>query len=173
MNVFQPPFTEATYGKGDGTFGGGAPIDGSNFDSFVTAGDLNADGLSDLVALSFAVEPAARVLLSQGDGKFQLKLKLLSSTTLAGRGCNRRFQRRPPDLAVTIPPLNVVSILLNTTSDFTLSLSALTGKNGPGGSATATLTAGGANGFNGSVSFSCSVSPKPQFARSAPLVRVR
>jgi hypothetical protein len=166
MNVFQPPFTVATYGKGDGTFGGGAPIDGSNFDSFVTAGDLNADGLSDLVALSFAVVPAARVFLSRGDGKFQLAQTVVFNNFGPGAAAIGDFNGdHLPDLAVTMPPLNVVSILLNTTSDFTLSLSALTPeKIVPGGSATATLTAGGANGFNGSVSFSCSVSPKPQFA---------
>ncbi len=166
QNVFSIPSIEVVLGRGDGTFGAGAFIDSNNFDSFMTVADLNADGTPDLLALSFPVVPAARVFLGQGDGTFQLAQTVVFSSFGPGAAAIADFNGDLlPDLAVTMHPQNVVSILLNTTTDFTLSASALTPATvNPGQSATSSLTVGAANGFTGSVSLTCSLSPKPEHA---------
>jgi FG-GAP-like repeat len=167
QNVFSIPSIEVVLGRGDGTFGAGAFVDSINFDWFVTVADLNADGTPDLLALSPSVVPAARVFLGQGNGTFQLAQTVVFSSFGPGAAAIADFNGDLlPDLAVTMhTQKNVVSILLNTTTDFTLSASALTPATvNPGQSATSSLTVGAANGFTGSVALTCSVSPKPQLA---------
>jgi hypothetical protein len=165
-NVSSIPSIEVVLGRGDGTFGAGVFVDANNFDSFVMVADLNVDGIPDLLALSFPVVPAARVFLGQGNGTFQLAQTVVFSRFGPGAAAIADFNSDLlPDLAVTMHPPNVVSILLNTTTDFTLLASALTpAAVNPGQSSTSSLTVGAANGFAGSVALSCSVSPNLQLA---------
>ena len=138
-------------GNGDGTFRNWVVVDASNFDSSVAVADLNADGKSDLLALSFPVVPSARVFLGRGDDTFDLAQTIVFGRFGPAAAAIGDFNGdHLADLAVTMPS-NAVSILLNTTTDFTMSASELVSASvSPGQSATSTLTVGAANGFTGS-----------------------
>ncbi len=67
-------------GNGDGTFTQGETVSGA-FASAVTEGDLNGDGIPDLVFVTGAVSSTLEVYLGNGDGTFRL-----GSTTALGFG---------------------------------------------------------------------------------------
>ena len=165
-NVFAPPAEAIALGNGDGTFGSRQNIGGADFASSVMVNDLNEDGAPDIVDVSYPVTHALHIFLGLGDGTFhQPQTLVFSSLYLGGTGIGDFNGDGLADLAVTMYPQNVLAILLNTTTDFALSLSALTPVMvSPGQSATSRLTTTAGNGFTGSVSFSCSVQPTSALA---------
>src|SRR5262249_52299948 len=128
-NVFARPNISTILGHGDGTFTGESAVDdGSYDDTFVTGADLNNDGISDLLALSRSGK--ARVWPGQGDGTFQLAQTVVFSSGSPAEAVIGDFNGDLlPDLAVTMDvssPPGLVAVVLNTTTDFTMSASALT-----------------------------------------------
>lgn len=166
FNVYSVPSIAVALGQGDGRFAKATVVDANNFDSFLIVDDIDNDGLADLIALSYPVIPALRLFAGNGDGTFQLTQTVVFQNfgpTAAVIGDFNGDQLH--DVAVAMTPQNVVSVLRNTTIDFTLSASALTPpKLSPGQSATSTVTLSAANGFAGSISLACSVQPTPSLA---------
>jgi FG-GAP-like repeat len=128
--------------------------------------DLNEDGAPDVVGFSYPVTHALHIFLGLGDGTFHQPQTLVFSSFGPGGIAIGDFNGDGlADLAVTMSPQNVVSIFLNTTIDFALSLSALALPTvSPGQSDTSTVMTTAANGFTGSVSFTCSGKPTPALA---------
>src|SRR5262249_41956217 len=168
-NVFAKPSLKIFSGLGDGTFGSGVSVDDPSFrDSFVTIADLNTDGIPDLLVLG-STPQAAHVWLGQGNGTFKLAQTVAFSNLFPASAVIRDFNGDLlPDLAVTMnvtSPPGFVAILLNSTTDFTLSASPLNPVMvSAGGSATSMLSLGAANGFNGSITLGCTVQPQPAVA---------
>jgi len=166
LNVFAPPAEAIALGNGDGAFGSREIIGGADFATSVMVNDLNQDGAPDVVGVSYPVTHALHIFLGLGDGTFHPPQTLVfSSFGPAGTAIGDFNGDGLPDLAVTMYPQNIVSIFLNTTIDFAVSLSALALPTvSPGQSDTSTVTTTAANGFTGSVSFTCSVQPTPALA---------
>jgi hypothetical protein len=162
LNVVAPPAEAIALGNGDGTFGSRQIIGGA---TSVMVNDLNQDGAPDVVGVSYPGH-ALHIFLGLGDGTFHPPQTLVfSSFGPAGTAIGDFNGDGLADLAVTMYPQNVVSIFLNRTIDFALSLSALALPTvSPGQSDTSTVTTTAANGFTGSVSFTCSVQPTPALA---------
>jgi FG-GAP-like repeat len=161
-SVFGVPGEAIALGNGDGTFGSLQLIGGADLATSVMVNDLNEDGAPDVVG---AVPHALHIFLGLGDGTFHPPQTLVfSSSGPAGTAIGDFNGDGLADLAVTMSPQNV-SIFLNTTIDFAVSLSALALPTvSPGQSDTSTVTTTAANGFTGSVSFTCSVRPTPALA---------
>jgi hypothetical protein len=165
-NVFAPPAEAIALGNGDGTFGSLKIIGRADFATSAMVTDLNEDGAPDVVGFSYPVTHALHIFLGLGDGIFHQPQTLVFSSFGPGGASTGDFNGDGlADLAVTMYPQNVVSIFLNTTIDFALSLSALALPTvSPGQSNTSTVTTTAANGFTGSVFFTCSVKPTPALA---------
>lgn len=164
-NVFSSPSIAVALGQGNGQFATSRVID-ANFDTFLAVDDINEDGNADLIALHYPFSPTLRLFLGHGDGTFQLAQTVaLQNFGPAAVAIGDFNGDQLHDLAVTMSPQNVVSILINTTTDFSISASPLApGKVSPGRSSTSTITSVGANGFSGSISLTCSVQPTPPLA---------
>jgi hypothetical protein len=165
-SVFGVPSEAIALGNGDGTFGSRQIIGGADFATSVMVNDLNQDGAPDIVGVSYPVTHALHIFLGLRDGTFHPPQTLVfSSFGPDGTAIGDFNGDGLPDLAVTMYPQNVVSIFLNTTIDFAVSLSALALPTvSPGQSDTSTVTTTAANGFTGSISFTCSVQPTPALA---------
>ena len=165
-SVFGVTAEAIALGNGGGTFGSPQIIGGADFATSVMVNDLNEDRVPDVVGFSYPVTHALHIFLGLGDGTFHQPETLVFSSFGPGGIAMGDFNGDGlADLAVTMDPQNVVSIFLNTTVDFALSLSDLA----PlivraGQSATSTVMTTAANGFTGSVSFTCSVQPTPTLA---------
>jgi hypothetical protein len=165
-SVFAIPAIAVALGNGNGLFATRTFVDANNFDTFLAIDDINGDGNTDLIALSYPVTPALRLFVGHGDGTFQLAQTVVFQNFGPAAVAIGDFNGdQLHDLAVTMTPQNVVSILMNTTTDFSISASAIApGKVSPGQSATSMLTSIGANGFGGAISLTCSVQPAPPLA---------
>jgi hypothetical protein len=169
-------------GNGDGTFQ--TPVDYSLGDNVqpgnptVAIGDFNGDGIADL-ALTNDFDNVLSVLLGNGDGTLQ------AATDYARGRCNHAVTvgdfngDGAPDLAFVTPPSDLsatatgdLSILLNTgvkAKGFAVSATPGSATLSSGSAADFNVTSTGMNGFEGSVSLSCSVSPTPALAPTCAL----
>src|SRR5215469_4393766 len=116
-NVFSPPSIAIALGHGDGQFGPSTFVD-AYFDSFLAVDDINADGNTDLIALTPAFH-ALRLFAGHGDGTFQsAQTVVFNNFGPAALAIGDFNGDQLHDLAVTMTPQNVVGILTNTTTDF-------------------------------------------------------
>jgi FG-GAP-like repeat len=170
-------------GNGDGTFQarqdldpaqGGIPIP-HHFAA--VAGDFNNDGKFDVAVLvdfvvgsGAAPPPVLRLLLGNGDGTFQTPQDSDLSTLPWSLSAGDFNLNGSLDAAVANSESNNISVLLNNSGpgslpDFSLSASPLSpGTVAAGQSATGTVSMALTDGFNKSVSFTCSVQPAPAHA---------
>ena len=145
-------------GNGDGTF---TAIPQPNVEPGLVA-DFNADGKLDLAVSNYNYK--SYVLLGHGDGTFGSPIVVGTSiklTTNFGLFAVDDFnQDGRSDLAAVATPSGLV-ILLNTTGpDYQASLGPFSPASiQPGSSATSTLNVGASSGFQGTVSFACSIAP--------------
>jgi hypothetical protein len=173
-------------GKGDGTFHNSTNYPVSDCQGTLIAKDLNGDGKLDLAALNGyflgCSKDTVSVFLGNGDGTFQTGVNYPTGDPANSLALGDFNGDGNPDLAIengycnyehgviTYCSTGTVSVLLNATSSF--SLDASTPKPStiaPGQAATATIAATSWNGFNGSVSLTCSVSPTPANAPTCSL----
>ncbi len=161
-DVFGVPTEAIALGNGDGTFQSPQSGTGGAFTSWLGVSDINQDGSADLVGLDAGV---LHIFLGQGNGTFQPPQTVFSSSGAIVAAIGDLNGDGLPDFAVALSSQNVVSVLLNTTSDFAIALSPLTPAAVTAGqSAASTVTTTAGNGFTGMVSLSCSVQPSPSLA---------
>ncbi len=97
-------------GKGDGTFGTQLPYATGTGCAAVASGDINRDGLMDLIAAN-PMDNSATVLLGVGGGKFT-STSVISSTVSSGIGHGDFNHDTLPDL-VTVDGLSTLSVFTN------------------------------------------------------------
>ena len=150
-------------------------IGGADFATSVMVNDLNEDRAPDVVGFSYPVTHALHIFQGLGDGTFRQPETLVFSSFGPGGIAMGDFNGDGlADLAVTMYPQNVVSIFLNTTIDFALSLSdpaPLTVRAGQ--SATSAVMTTAANGFAGWVRLPARFNQRPRWRRNAQLAQVR
>jgi hypothetical protein len=158
-------------GKGDGTFGTVARTllpDGFSD----TVADVNGDGIPDLIsAFGFGSLDLVQVVLGRGDGTFGSPIPIISAPYVSTRftlvtDLNHDGKN---DLVLNLD--NAVVTFLNVAQPgFTLAAKALSPATvTPGGSATSNITIAPLNGFNATVTLSCSgITLNGSAATSAP-----
>jgi len=165
-DVFAPFEMAIGLGQGRGTFATARLVNSPGLVSSLTVDDINADGYPDLVALSSQFAPAARLFLGHGDGTFQLAQTVPFHNSVPNALAIGDFNGdQLQDFAITMGPQNVVSILMNRTTDFRIFASEITPAiMSPGQSASSGVSSVAANGFSGPISLTCSVQPAPPLA---------
>jgi hypothetical protein len=159
-SIFKPVTCDSSLrlGNGDGTF---QPANGAPGVSGAVAADVNGDGNLDLVG-SNSDRTRLTVLLGNGDGTFQQP-----ATFSAGTNANPTIGvvadldgDKAPDLIALDSTSNLISVLLNTGTDFSISASALSPSTVSGGqSATSTVSLKLMNAFDNPVSLACAITP--------------
>lgn len=140
-------------GNGDGTFQLFKGVVASVGSGVLSAADFDGDGKLDVALNGLVFFPG------NGDGTFQAPVvfPVTPTGTLLTADLNRD---KAPDLLIVDQTNNVVAVVLNVGTDFSVSPSPVSpGSISPGQSATSTLSLNLLNAFNNPVSLSCSVQP--------------
>jgi len=145
-------------GNGDGTFQSSRSV-ASFRASSIAVKDFDGDGNLDIVATQANVEGQLVVLRGNGDGTFQPLDSLSMPSALSVGMAFDLNQDKAPDL-VSINSDNNVGVLLNTGTDFSISVSdQMATTLSPGQTASAALTVTLLNAFDNPVVLACSVQP--------------
>ena len=168
-------------GNGDGTFNTAVTYIGGSNPGQVIVLDLDGDGKLDYAAsnyndTNYNPQPdgfGVTTVLGKGDGTFDDRQGLAQfdtgtqATSIAAGDFNGDGL---PDLVTTNSQVNTLSVLINTTTTFSVAAPALSpGAVSAGQSATSTLTFSPLNGFAGTVTLTCAVSPASANAPSCSL----
>ncbi len=105
-------FLSILLGRGDGTFQAGGDFPTGAFSAAVVVGDVNGDGIPDLVVANQANSDIS-VLLGVGDGTFQPTVNYLTGIGPQGLVVADFNGDGAADIAVTSSVANDVSVLLN------------------------------------------------------------
>lgn len=158
--VVHPPGEFLLLSNGDGTF---SDPPGTNvlFPGADTVGDFDGDGNADLAGPANNGKLALAIVTGNGDGSFQQPVTFPANATSVALVADLNNDKAPD--VVTIDGLagtNLISVMLNAGTDFSLSASPLSSSSiGGGQSASSTLSLQLLNLFNNPVALACSVQP--------------